>query len=154
MKIALAADHGGFQYKQALKETLAQAGHQVIDLGAQTRIIDDDYPEFAMKVAEAVSLGEAQLGILLCRTGAGMCMVANKYSGVRAAASMTPEQARLAREHNHANVLCLGADEVSLETANSILTTFITTSYDEAERHTRRVSQIERLDEDISRHSD
>ena len=144
MRIALGSDHAGFEAKQALKTALEQGGHQVRDLGPEgTDSVD--YPDYAEAVAREVADGEAERGILICATGIGMCIGANKVAGVRAAKCNDPEEARLSREHNNANVLCLGArildGSVLTETAQAFLSTEFAGG-----RHARRVAKLDALD--------
>ena len=144
MRIALGSDHAGFEAKQALKTALEQGGHQVRDLGPEgTDSVD--YPDYAEAVAREVADGEAERGILICGTGIGMCIGANKVAGVRAAKCNDPEEARLSREHNNANVLCLGArildGSVLTETAQAFLSTEFAGG-----RHARRVAKLDALD--------
>ena len=144
MRIALGSDHAGFEAKQALKTALEQGGHQVRDLGPEgTDSVD--YPDYAEAVSREVADGEAERGILICGTGIGMCIGANKVAGVRAAKCNDPEEARLSREHNNANVLCLGArildGSVLTETAQAFLSTEFAGG-----RHARRVAKLDALD--------
>lgn len=146
MIIAVGADHRGFEAKQRLVAELRAAGHTVKDLGANTHDPQDDYPVFATAVAQVVAAEAADLGILLCDTSGGMTITANKVAGIRAVSCSTPEQARHARTHNHANVLSLAAGELEWPTLQSVVQTFITTPFDNAERHQRRVAQITALE--------
>ncbi len=139
--IVVAADHGGIIYKDRIAEKLRQQGLHVLDLGTN----DDaptDYPEFARRAATVVANGEADVGIVVCGSGIGVSIVANKTPGIRAANCVTTEMARLARQHNHANVLALGQRLMPWETAWGIVEVFLETSPDEDERHCRRVAQI------------
>lgn len=142
MKIALGADHRGFALKQRLIEVLREWGWEPIDLGAHSAE-SSDYPDFARPVANAVASGEARFGVLICGTGIGMSIAANRIRGIRAARVDEPLSARLTREHNDANVLCLGADLLGSEMAVAILKAFIETPFSAAERHNRRVGKIE-----------
>src|SRR5512135_534714 len=108
MKIAIGADHAGFILKEGLRQKLAQEGHEVRDFGAGSAA-SCDYPDYAAPVAREVTSGRADCGILICYTGIGMCIAANKFAGIRAALGTTPEEVRLIRDHNDANVLTLGA---------------------------------------------
>ena len=138
--IALGSDHAGFVYKETIKKSLTQKGITVIDFG--TNSADSaDYPDFAHPVANAVEKGEVSLGVLVCGSGNGVCMTANKHAGIRAALCWNEELASLARQHNNANVLCLPARFVSEEKAISILDTFLNASF-EGGRHERRVCKI------------
>src|SRR5688572_222100 len=108
MKIAIAADHAGFQLKEKLRDSLRQRGHETMDLGT-TSEESTDYPDYAAAVAREVASGRADRGLLVCSTGVGMSIAANKVPGVRAALGTNPEEVRLTRAHNNANVLALGA---------------------------------------------
>lgn len=140
MRIALAADHAGFVMKEQLRRKLIADGHQVEDLGTGSTE-SCDYPDFAFEVASRVSSGEADRGILVCSTGIGMSIAANKVPGIRAAAATSPEQARLSRAHNDANVLALGASFTSEPEAERMVDVFLSTGFDGG-RHARRVSKI------------
>ena len=144
MKIAVASDHGGVELKGHLVRVLG-AEHAVTDLGPAGRA-SCDYPDYAIPVATAVAKGEADFGILICRTGLGMSMVANRFQNVRAALCATTEAATLARQHNGANVLCLGADVVSGDYAVEIAKTFLATPVDNDARHVRRRWKLERAE--------
>ena len=140
MKIAIASDHAGFEQKEALKSYLVELGHEVEDFGPSS---DDrvDYPDFAKLVAEAVSQEKAERGVLVCGTGIGMAIAANKVSGVRAVNIVSPDFAVLSRQHNNANVLTLSGRFVELETNKKIIQAFLTTDF-EGGRHTGRVQKI------------
>ena len=142
MKIAIASDHGGYELKKVLVSALADVA-TVADMGpADAKSCD--YPDYADAVATAVSGGNAEFGILICRSGVGMAMCANRFQNVRAAVCSTTEGATMTRQHNGANVLCLGADVVSVEYAVEIVKTFIATPVDADERHVRRRWKLER----------
>ena len=141
MKIAIGADHGGFELKKSVIASFA--GAEFIDVGC-TGPEACDFPDYADAVAEKVACGEADFGLLVCRTGMGMTMAANRFQNVRAALCLDPATAVLARQHNGANVLCTGADKVDLAEALEILKAFVSTPVDEAERHARRRAKIER----------
>ena len=141
MKIAIGADHGGFALKEFLKGAFARA--EWIDCGPASAD-SCDYPDHAVEVAEKVALREADFGVLVCRTGIGMGMAANRFHGVRAAVCASPETAALTRSHNGANVLCLGADGLAGEKALEILSAFVSAEVDQAERHARRRVKLER----------
>ena len=142
MKIAMASDHGGVELKAALAKAL-ETRAQVADMGPQTKE-SCDYPDYAAKVAAAVSSGEADFGVLICRSGIGMSMAANRFQNVRAAICATVDAAVLTRQHNGANVVCIGADFVSPAYALEIVNAFISTPVDESERHARRRAKLER----------
>lgn len=141
--IAVGADHAGFEFKEKIKELLKSMGLEFRDFGTATPQ-STDYPDYGHKVAEAVSRGEADRGILVCGTGIGMSIVANKHSGVRAAAVESVAAAKLAREHNDANVLAIGARILPWDRAQEIVRVFLTTAF-EGGRHQRRVDKIHTL---------
>jgi len=143
VKVALGADHRGFGLKEDLKRWLAAYGHEVIDLGPANadRV---DYPDYAFKVADAVARHRADRGILICSTGIGMSIAANKVRGVRAALADSVRLARLSREHNDANVLCLGADFLSASEARRIVGVWLRTEF-AGGRHARRVRKLGRV---------
>ncbi|MBO5905875.1 MAG: serine hydroxymethyltransferase [Kiritimatiellae bacterium] len=142
MKLVIASDHGGVELKTALVNALASVA-EVEDKGPFDKA-SCDYSDYAVKVAMDVSSGAADFGILICRSGIGMSMCANRFQNVRAALCSTTEAATLTRQHNGANVLCLGADTVSSEYAIEIAKTFLATPVDEDERHARRRWKLER----------
>lgn len=140
LPIAIGADHAGFEYKELLKKQLTAAGWQVSDKG--TYSLDSvDYPDFAHPVASMVETGEATAGILVCGSGNGVCMTANKHNGIRAALCWTEELASLARQHNNANVLCVPARFVPITTAEKMVESFLATAF-EGGRHEKRVEKI------------
>ena len=141
MKIAIGADHGGFELKKSIVASFTDA--EFVDVGC-TGPEASDFPDYADAVAEKVTLGEVDFGVLACRTGMGMTMAANRFHDVRAALCLDAATAVLARQHNGANVLCLGADKVTPEQAAEIVKTFVSTPVDESERHARRRAKIER----------
>ncbi len=138
--IALGADHAGFGLKEALKAWLQQNGHSVHDFGTHSAE-SADYPDFAHPVAAAVEKKEFDLGLLICGSGNGVAMAANKHAGIRAAICWNKELASLAREHNDANILCLPARFISQDEAEQILDQFLNSSF-EGGRHARRVNKI------------
>lgn len=143
-RIALASDHAGFEQKQQLASTLTDQGYQVLDLGP----VDDsrvDYPDYASRVGEAVIGGKADVGILICGTGIGMAIAANKIKGVRAANVTSVELAALAREHNDANILALSARFVKPLDNARIAETFLTTAF-AGGRHAERIAKISGLE--------
>lgn len=147
MKIAVGSDHAGYEdpppyYKPEIVRHIEALGHEVVDCG--TNSSDSvDYPDFADRVAQAVTSGKADLGILVCGTGIGMAIKANRQKGVRAAVCTSPEMARLSREHNNANVLCVGKRILSLDQILNIVDTWFETPFSEGERHTRRVNKMD-----------
>ena len=140
LRIAMGADHGGYEQKEALKRWLEEKGHAVTDFGTDSAE-SVDYPDYAEPVARAVASGAADFGVLVCGTGIGMQMAANKVKGVRAANVVSPDFAKLSREHNDANVLTLSGRFVSLETNESIVDAFLSTGFSGG-RHERRVAKI------------
>ena len=138
--IALGSDHAGFTLKEAIKKDLSKKGIVVLDFGAHSTD-PADYPDFAHPVADAVEKGEAEFGVLVCGSGNGVCMTANKHAGIRAALCWSEELAIPARTHNNANVLCLPARFVSEEKGLAILDVFLNGVF-EGERHARRVGKI------------
>jgi ribose 5-phosphate isomerase B len=138
LKIAIGGDHAGFEYKQAITDFLS--GQEVKDFGPYSAD-SCDYPDFAHPVADAVETGEADLGILICGSGNGVAMTANKHQGIRAAICWNEELADRARSHNNANILCLPARHISIDTAKKIVEIFFTTEF-EGGRHSNRVDKI------------
>lgn len=144
MKVALGADHAGFALKNALKEVLDRIGVDYDDLG--TNSADSvDYPDYARAVAERVADGRADRGILVCGSGIGMAMAANKVAGVRAAVATEIKSARLSREHNDANILAIGARLTPPELAADIVRAFLSTTF-EGGRHVGRIQKIHALE--------
>ena len=142
MRIAIGADHGGFDLKNELSAQLRQAGHQVVDLGAHVYDATDDYPDFAKLVAEAVAFGRAERGVLACGSGVGACIAANKLKGVRAGVCHDTYSARQGVEHDDMNVLCLGARIVGVELARELLAAFVNARFSAEERHVRRLNKV------------
>lgn len=143
MKISIASDHGGWKLKNMLRDRLTEQGHTVEDLGGTEA--RSDYPGPAAAVARAVVEGRADRGVLVCGSGIGVCIAANKVPGVRAATVNEPLSARLSREHNDANVICLGERLVGPEMAWEIVKTFLTTDH-QGGQHSVRVQQIAALE--------
>ncbi|MBK9255907.1 MAG: ribose 5-phosphate isomerase B [Saprospiraceae bacterium] len=140
MTIAIGGDHAGFLYKSDLNKMLQKSGYAVLDFGAFTDS-SVDYPDFAHPVAEAVLSGKAEFGILICGSGNGVCMTANKHQGIRAALCWNKSIVTLARLHNNANILCLPARFISLHMAKSLVKLFLHTDF-EGGRHQKRVNKI------------
>lgn len=141
--IAVASDHAGFQYKEKTKAFLTQLGQEYRDFGTATAA-SVDYPDFAHAASEAVSSGLCELGIIICGSGIGVSIVANKHKGIRAAACESVTAAELSRRHNNANVLCFGERLVGWGVAEDMIKVFLTTNF-EAGRHTQRVEKIHSL---------
>ena len=145
MKIAIAADHGGFQLKEHLKPFIESLGHEVTDLGTYSEQ-SVDYPDYAEKCANAVLSGEAERGIVVCGTGIGISIAANKINGIRCGLCTDPVMARLTREHNDANMLALGGRIVGTELALGIAQAFIETDFSSGQRHIDRIAKISALE--------
>ena len=144
MKLYIGADHRGFKLKQALIEWLQSQGHEVEDCGNTRLDPADDYPDYASYVAERVkNSSEDARGILLCGSGVGVSIAANKHKGIRAGLGINREQVASATEHDHINVLALAADFVTLDQAKEMVDVFLQTNYSPEERHVRRVGKIE-----------
>ncbi len=146
MKIAIGSDHAGVEHKQALKELAASMGIEAADMGTGSSQ-SVDYPDYGEKVGLAVSRGDADLGILICGTGIGISMAANKVKGIRAAVCWNQETAMLAREHNNANILCMGARFITIEDSVDIARKFLSTDFSGGERHKRRIDKIMNIEE-------
>ena len=144
MKIAIGADHAGFALKEKLRARLVQEGHEVVDYG--TNSADScDYPDYAQAVGREVGAGRTDRGILVCSTGIGMAIAANKIDGVRAAPAQSEDEVRLTREHNDANVLTIGAKYLDDVHAESLIDVFLNTEFTGG-RHARRVAKIAQLE--------
>ena len=142
MKIAIGSDHGGFDYKKAIMTMLETKGYDFKDFGTYTND-SCDYPVFAKSVANAVANGEFDRGILICGTGIGMSITANKFKGIRAALCSDLFSAKATREHNNSNILCLGERVIDKELALKIADIWLETPFSEDERHIRRIKMIE-----------
>lgn len=140
--VAIGSDHGGYEYKQLLKKHLTDRGISYKDFGTNSTEACD-YPDYAKPVCEAVLSGECKCGILICGTGIGMSITANRYTGIRAAVCTEAFSAQATREHNNANVLCMGARVISPETCLELADIFLDTPFSNDERHIRRISKIE-----------
>lgn len=144
MKVAIGSDHRGIILKDAVKKILIARSYDVDDMGTMT-IDSVDYPDYAYKVAEGVSKDLYDYGVLICGSGIGMSIVANKVVNIRAALCMSPELARLSRMHNNANILVLGADYTDMSTLEQLLTNFFTTKFEE-DRHLKRIQKITEIE--------
>ncbi len=144
MKIAIGSDHAGYELKEKIKEFLKENKYEFEDFGTDSSD-SVDYPDFAKRVSEAV-IGGFNFGILICGSGIGMSMAANKFPGIRAAFCMNPELAKASREHNNANVLTLGARFIGEDLAKKIVKTFLETEFTDEERHIKRVKKIGELE--------
>ena len=147
MKIAIGADHAGYELKEKLKDYMKSEGYDVVDLGPNEYEPGDDYPMYAAPVARMVGDGEVERGVLVCDSGIGVDIVANKISGVRSALVHDEELAKLTRMHNNTNVLSLGAMFVDDEKAKRIVKNWLETDFSHGDRHVRRINEIEELEE-------
>ncbi len=144
MKIALGCDHGGLEHKNAIGEFLKENGFEVVDFGIYEQV-SVDYPDIAKKVCESIQQGEAERGILVCGTGIGMSIAANKYKGIRAAACSEHFSAKYTRLHNNSNILCLGGRVVGVGTAIELSDLFVNTEF-EGGRHQNRIDKIAEIE--------
>lgn len=140
MKIAIASDHGGYDYKQELIPYIESLGHQVLDLGCHGPA-SVDYPDYGIPCAQAVARGEADRGVVICGTGIGISISANKVPGIRCALCTDPVMARLTREHNDANMLAMGGRIIGIELAKGIVQSFLSTEFSGG-RHKTRIDKI------------
>ncbi|MCL4553975.1 MAG: ribose 5-phosphate isomerase B [Actinobacteria bacterium] len=145
MRVAIGSDHAGFDQKASLRRHLEQLGHEVTDVGPDSDELSVDYPDFAEQVGGLVAAGEVDRGVLVCGTGIGMAMAANKIDGVRAANVLDVDFARLSREHNDANVVAVSGRFVSAEKNAQIVDAFLEAEF-LGDRHTRRVEKIKALE--------
>ena len=141
VRLALASDHGGFELKEKIKKELESTENDITDLGVHSPE-STDYPDLAHALAETIARGDAHFGILVCGTGIGVSIAANRHQGIRAALCTDPYMARMSREHNDANVLCLGGRVIGPDLANEVVSAFLNASF-EGGRHARRIDKIE-----------
>lgn len=146
MKIAVGSDHAGFQLKQQLCQKLVAEGHEVQDLGT-TSTESTDYPDYAAAVGRKVASGEVDRGLLVCMSGVGMSIAANKIHGIRSAVGINPDEVELTRSHNDINVLALGSKYTDEQSAKQLVDIFLKTPFDGG-RHARRVGKIEQLEKE------
>jgi ribose 5-phosphate isomerase B len=144
MRIHIGCDHAGFAAKEAVKRMLEKEGHEIVDVGTDSEA-SCDYPDFAARVALGVSGAKGDMGILICGTGIGMSIAANKFKGIRAALCHDEETARMSRAHNDANILCMGARILDEDALNGIARVWLSTSF-EAGRHARRLGKIHKVE--------
>ena len=142
MRVAIGADHAGFDLKLAIVKEVSAAGHETVDVGAHEYDPNDDYPDFAVAVAEAVRRGDAERGIIVCGSGVGSSVAANKLKGVRASICHDTYSARQGVEHDDLNVLCLGGRIVGLSLASELVTAFLSARYSAEKRHARRLDKV------------
>ena len=148
MKIAIGCDHGAFDMKVMIMEHLKEQGHEVKDFGSYDKN-SIDYPEIGRAVAESVAAGECEKGIVMCTTGIGISIVANKVKGIRAALCNDCTSARLTRLHNDANVLAIGGGVIGPNLALDIVDIFFSTEFSEEEKHVRRIGKISAIEEEL-----
>ena len=146
MKIAIACDHGGYPLKQPLIDLMQGLGHEVLDLGAHELDAKDDYPDFARYVGQAIQHGQAERGVLLCGSGVGASVAANKQDGVRAAVCHDTYSAGQGVEHDDMNVLCLGARIVGESLAVELVKAFVNAQFSGEERHVRRLEKVKAIE--------
>jgi ribose 5-phosphate isomerase B len=146
MKIAIACDHGGYPLKNPLIQLMRGLGHEVLDLGAHEMDAQDDYPDFARYVGQAIQHGQAERGVLLCGSGVGASVAANKQHGVRAAVCHDTYSAAQGVEHDDMNVLCLGARIIGESLAIELVTAFVNAEFSGAERHARRLEKVKAIE--------
>jgi ribose 5-phosphate isomerase B len=146
MIVAVGTDHGGFSLKDRVLHAVVQCGHEVLDCGAMTLHPDDDYPDYAERVAHALSDGRAERGILICGSGVGISVAANKLPGVRAAICHDTYSARQGVEDDAMNVLCLGGRVIGAELAGELVGAFLGAEFKAFERYQRRLDKIQRLE--------
>lgn len=147
MRVHIASDHAGFELKSVLSAHLAEAGHEVIDHGAEVYDADDDYPSFCIAAGEAVVADPGSLGVVIGGSGNGEQIAANKVTGVRAALVWNEDTAKLARQHNDANVISVGARQHSEEELESLIDVFLAEPFSGEERHQRRIDLMARYEE-------
>ena len=146
MKIAVGADHAGYPLNERVIRELQNAGNEIIDFGTHDGSVADDYPDYARLVGEAVQNNAAEIGILVCGSGVGAAVAANKLHGIRAALCGDTYSARQSREHDDCNVLCLGARVVGVELAMEIVRAFVAARFTGEERHRRRLAKIKAME--------
>lgn len=145
MKVVIASDHGGFEYKNLLAKDISGKGFEVTDLGAFDEK-PSDYPDFAERVADALAGGKAEKGILICGSGAGVSVAANKFKGVRAAVCHDTYSAHQCVEHDDVNVLCIGQRVIGIELVREIVFAFLAARFSHEERHERRLAKIKAIE--------
>jgi ribose 5-phosphate isomerase B len=147
MRIGIATDHGGFELKMKLADRLREAGHEVIDFGADKLTLDDDYPDFVVPLARAVADGSADRGVAVCGSGVGASICANKVKGAHAAMIEDHFSARQGVEDDHMNILCLGGRIVGVELAWDLVQTFLAAKFSQEPRHLRRLRKVAALED-------
>lgn len=150
MHIAIGADHAGYPLNERVIEELRNAGHELLDFGTHDGSIPDDYPDYARQVGKAVQSGSSEIGILICGSGVGAAVAANKLRGIRAALCGDTYSAHQSREHDDCNVLCVGARVTGIELAMEIVQAFVNARFTGEERHKRRLAKVEELEREMS----
>jgi len=145
-KIAIGADHGGYPLNERIIEELRQAGHELIDFGTHDGTVPDDYPDYAVKVGQAIQTAQAEIGIIVCGSGVGAAVAANKLVGIRAALCGDTYSGHQSREHDDCNVLCLGARITGVELALEIVRAFVAARFTGEERHLRRLRKVAEIE--------
>lgn len=151
LRVCLAADHGGLDLKNELCARLKDKNYEVVDLGAHTFDMDDDYPDFVVLLTRAIISGQAERGILVCGSGVGACIAANKVAGIRAGLCHDTYSARQGVEHDDMNVLCLGGRVIGIELAMEITQAFLNSKFSGEERHRRRLRKVASIEEESRR---
>jgi len=146
MRVVIAADHGGYEYKNILLQEMQQHGFAIKDLGAFESSPQDDYPDYAAAIANAISNDEAERGILICGSGVGVCVAANKFRGIRAGVCHDTYSAHQCVEHDNVNVLCIGQRVIGIELAREITFSFLAASFTHEERHQRRLDKVKAIE--------
>lgn len=150
--IALGTDHGGFPLKVELLPWFKTQGYEILDMGAYTLDPTDDYPDFALAVAQAVASGKAERGIIICGSGVGACIVANKLPGIRAGLCHDTYAAHQGVEHDDMNILCLGARVIGIELAKEVVKAFLNAQFSGEERHSRRLEKLKAIERKAFKH--
>ena len=150
MRIAIGADHAGYPLNERVIEELRNAGHELIDFGTHDGSVPDDYPDYARKVGESIQSGSTEIGILICGSGVGAAVAANKLRGIRAALCGDTYSGHQSREHDDCNVLCVGARVTGVELALEIVRAFVNARFTGEERHKRRLAKVAELEKQMS----
>ena len=146
MRVGIATDHGGFGLKQELLTHLREAGHEVVDFGANSMSPSDDYPDFVIPLAHAVAAGKVERGVAICGSGVGASVCANKIAGVRAGLIHDHFSAKQGVEDDHMNIICMGGRTVGPSVAEDLVDTFLAANFSQAERHLRRLTKVASLE--------
>jgi ribose 5-phosphate isomerase B len=150
MRIAIGADHAGYPLNERVIEELRNAGHELIDFGTHDGSVPDDYPDYARKVGESIQSDSTEIGILICGSGVGAAVAANKLRGIRAALCGDTYSGHQSREHDDCNVLCVGARVTGVELALEIVRAFVNARFSGEERHKRRLAKVAELEKEMS----